>query len=348
MNNNINLSEFLTNQPKEKQFAVISFFITNPEALKKLKAQWALRDTKHGVVLDKNKDRAQSIDEDKFGGSIALIDPLKLEYGFISEIKIPLAFGLCANKKHRSLYVTSGKVIRQIKNGRCVKVLGNTLFNDLHSLTLTASGQLLVAATGTDAILEVDFEDANRVSWDWLATEHGFNVTPAGKTRYINRNFNYQLINTTTPEHTTHVNAALNDLPNRVLATLFHQGQLIEIDKISKKSRVILSGLKLPHNIHERRGGFILSDTRSNRVLLMNKEFTIEKEFKAGFDWVQDAYELVGSKGYLIADSNNDRVVLLDCLGKISSTLQWPSGSRKIASIELIDSFQARDIFLSQ
>ncbi len=340
------LSEYLVNQPGEKQFAMVSFFITNPVALRKLKAQWALRNPEHSTVLGRTVNQLQITLHEEFGGSIALVDPCKLEEGFVTEFPVPSAFGMCVNKWDNSLCVTSDLVLRKVKDGRCMKVMNNPLFNDLHTCTLTVSGNLLVTSTGTDAILEVDLEDASKVHWDWLATEHGYNTTPTGKLRTIDRELNYQAVVTTTPEHTTHINTALNDCPNRILATLFHQGDLIEIDRTSKQSQVVLSGLKSPHNIRRRRDGFMVCDTRANRVLLLNYKFRIEKELRGDFNWVQDAIELEGNTSYLVGDSNNDRLVRLDYSGKISSVLKWPSSSRKIAGMELITATQARHIFL--
>lgn len=322
---------------------VVSFFITHQEALSKLKAQWAMRNDDHSQVLGRNRDNVKAVPHEEFGGSIALVDPSHLERGFLAEIEIPLAFGMCLNARDNSLYVTNGTTLSKVVGGRCIRTLNNPLFNDLHSLTPSTSGNLMVASTGTDSILEVDFEDASCVYWDWLATERGYGIRGDGSHRRIDRKCNYQSIMTTTPEHTTHLNTALNDLPHRILATLFHQGELIEIKKESKQSRVVLSGLKSPHNIRRRRNGFMVCDTRANQVLLLDESLHIEASLKADFNWVQDAIELVD--GYIVADSNHDRLILLDHSGKTSSVMQYPVNSRKIASMEVVTESQARNIF---
>ena len=328
-------------------FVAVSFFITNSEALRKLKAQWTLRNIEHSQVLEKSRDNVKAVPHEEFGGSIVLVDPFQLNKGFLAEVVVPLAFGMCICEQDSSLYVTSGTVLSQIKGGKCIREFDNSLFNDLHSLTPSASGNLLVTSTGVDAILEVDFDDTSYVYWDWFATENGYNTTGAGNKRHIDRERNYQQTITTTPEHTTHINTALNDLPHRVLATLFHQGELIEIDRESRQSRVILSGLKSPHNIRKRNDGFMVCDTRANRVLLLDEELCIERELKGDFDWVQDAVEIVDKNCYLIADSNNDRLVLLDRFGKKFSFMQYPENSRKVAGMEVMTATQARNIFLS-
>lgn len=263
-------------------------------------------------------------------------------------MELPFAFGLCFNEQDKSLYVASAMVIRQIKGGQCLKILNNNLFNDLHTLTLTVSGNLLIASTGTDSILEVSFDGAEQVIWEWLATEQGYDVNPVGQRRVIDRQLNYQSIITATPEHATHINTALNDRPNRILATLFHQGELIEINRQSKESKILLSGLKSPHNIHRTKAGFILSDSRANRVLLLNNDFQIEREIKENFEWVQDAREFEEGSSYLVGDSNNDRVVLVKQSGKVISSLQWAKDTKKISCMEIITAAQAKTIFLTE
>lgn len=330
----------------DRCLVAISFFITNSEALRKLKVQWAMRNTEHSQVLGRNRENVQAVPHEEFGGSVVLVDPFQLNKGFLVEVPVPLAFGMCIREQDSSLYVTSGTVLSQIKGGECINKLNNTLFNDLHSLTLSTSGNLLVASTGVDAILEVDFDDASHVFWDWLATENGYGTTGDGNKRCIDREKNYQQTVTTTPDHTTHLNTALNDSPRRILATLFHQGELIEIDRESRQSRVILSGLKSPHNIRRRNSGFMLCDTRANRVLLLDEEFRIATDLQCEFDWVQDAIELERGNCYFVADSNHDRLVLLDRFGKISSAMEYPRNSRKVAGMEIVSATQARNIFL--
>jgi len=335
------------NFPDEKTLLVASFFITNKEALAKLRSQWSNRNSEHSRMIGRTKRQTCSIPDREFGGSIVLIDPDNLEAGFLMELNIPLAFGLCFNAMNSSLYVTSGTVISQIKHGLCVRKLGNPLFNDLHTISVSEAGNLLVTSTGVDALLEVDFDDASKVYWDWLATENGFDKTPLGTPRHISRDVNYQEVVASTPEHTTHINTALNDIPNRIIATLFHQGVLVEIDMVTKHCRTLLEGLKSPHNIRRRGDGYILSDSRANRVLLLDSQFCVESEIAGDFNWVQDALGL-DNYSSLVGDSNNDRLVRIDKRGKPVASLNWEKGSRKFAGFEAITVEQARGIFLSE
>jgi len=129
MNDALDLSEYLAQQPDDKQLIVLSFFVTNPIALSKLKAQWALRNVEHSIVLGRITEDMQILPNEDFGGSVTLIDPTRMDKGLLAEIPVPSAFGLCVRKTDNSLYVTSNTVLSKIKNGQCVRTLNNTLFN---------------------------------------------------------------------------------------------------------------------------------------------------------------------------------------------------------------------------
>lgn len=340
----INRVNYLMQLPPNYELVIVSFFVTNPEALVKLKIQWAMRDAEHKRYLGRNKEDYKAVSSKTFGGSVALIDPGRLNYGFILEIKCPVATGMYYHKTEDILYVGSNKWIRKIKHGKIIGSLGNNLFNDIHSLSESLRGNLLVTSSGVDAILEIDFNDSRKIIWDWFATENGYNKTPTGKIRVINRELNYQKITTTTPEHTTHINSCLNYKQNKILGVLFHQGKLIEIDMKTKKSKTLLEGLKCPHSIRKRKRGYLICDTRNNRVLLLDNNFKIEKIIKNNYDWVQDAVEL-SNGDFLIGDSNNERIIRIDKNGKEVGILQMEKNTRKIFSFLTVTKSEALSIF---
>jgi hypothetical protein len=92
-----------------------------------------------------------------------------------------------------------------------------------------------------------------------------------------------------TSEQAMHVTSAILLGDDRVLATLFHQGQLIAIDRKSGRATAMLTGLSKPHGIHRRDGGFILSDTLGHRILLLNDALTCCSQIVYGSQWLQDA-----------------------------------------------------------
>ena len=132
--------------------------------------------------------------------------------------------------------------------------------------------------------------------------------------------------------------------PGKVLATLFHQGELIEIDKNTGKTKTLVSNLKSPHHIRYYRNRFILSDTRNQRVLLLNKNYKIIKILKGNYNWVQDAV-LTRDGNIIIADSNNARLVKIDISGKKLSEFKWDKKERKISSLLTITEEAAINIF---
>lgn len=338
------LESYLNKYPDNKKLILVSFFVTDKKVMKNLKELWSSRDASHSKVFKKNDLLLKRLNVENFGGSIVLLDPLNLNKGFISEIKTNLAFGMCVSPQKTSLFVTGGNVIYEIQNRKHKKTISNSLFNDLHGLSLSRSSNLLVVSTGTDSILEIKIGGKSRLLWDWFATENGFEFTATGKKRFIDRTSNYQNISTTTPEHTTHINNAIC-YDGKIFATLFHQGKLIEIDRKSKKFNVILSGLKQPHNFRVRVNGFMICNTRANEVLLLDSKYNVTEVLRSNFDWVQDALEVEYDK-FLIADSNNNRLVLVNRNSQVLSLMDWEKDSRKISSFEIVSKQEAKNIFL--
>lgn len=331
---------------KKKEFLLVSFYITNQIALKKLESHWRKRDSAHSRFLGRTKRNTKSINPEEYGGCVCLIDPDNFSTGVLAEIKIPIATGMCYNSKEKVLYINSYNQIKAVLHGKIIRSIDNRLFNDLHGLTNSQKGNLLVVSTGIDAIVEINPEKPKKPLWVWLATEHGYNTTPSGEKREIDLNKNYQNVDTCTPQHTTHINSCLEIKSGKVLATLFHQGELIEINKKTGKTKTLLSGLKSPHHIRCYRNGFILSDTRNQRVLLLNKNYKIIKILKRDYDWVQDAIPLADGN-IIIADSNNARLVKTDISGKKLGEFKWNRNERKISSLLIITTRETANIFCS-
>lgn len=326
-----------------KKYLIVSFYITNSEALKKIESHWKKRDATHSKFLGRNKRLTKSINSKEYGGCIALIDPNNFSLGFLSKINIPITTGMYFCPKRRVLYVGSYNQIKKISRGKIIGVINDQLLNDIHGLSNTIKGNLLVVSTGVDAIIEIDLDTEKRV-WAWLATENGYDSTPSGKKRNIDRTKNYQNIDTCTPQHTTHINNCLEIESEKILATLFHQGELVEINKITGKSKVLVRNLKCPHHIRKTKRGFILSDTLNQQVLLLNKNYKIIKKIKGQYNWIQDALP-IGECNIIIADSNNSRLVNVDYNGKIIDEFKWDRHKFKVSSLLTITSKEVKDIF---
>lgn len=311
---------------------LVSFFITNRDTLKILEKSWKYNNEKcNRKYVGRDLKETLKVNDAELGGCVALIDAFDLKSGFHDKLNVDVAFGIDYDHISHTFYVTSGKKILQYTNGILQKTLNHNLFNDLHSLQITDNNTLLVTATGTDSILEIDPKNG-AIVWEWIATENGFNINPLGQEVSIDRRVNYQLVNTATLLHTTHVNSAImcnKEGGVKILATLFHQGALLEIDYQSKTSRVVLDNLKSPHHIRVISGGYLISDSRNGKVLYLDKNYKIIAEIAENSNWIQDAIQL-SDNTLLIADSNNSRLVRVNKDHEIID--QFSYGERKIST----------------
>ncbi len=190
-------------------------------------------------------------------------------------------------------------------------VLSLPSFNLLHSLTRTQRGYL-VASTGLDAILE--FTRDGEILWDWWATEHGFEYTPTGERRVIDKSADYRGTKFGTLAQTTHVNSAAELPDGRILASLFHQGMIIAIDRETGNWQTVLEGLDHPHAIRVLSNDYItLADTGRGRALMVkikDGKGTIEREVNAQTTWLQDSYYDQHSDAWILVDGKNTRVTV--------------------------------------
>jgi hypothetical protein len=184
-------------------------------------------------------------------------------------------------------------------------------FNMLHSLSRSRRGYL-VASTGLDAILE--FTQAGQLLWSWWATEHGFEQTPTGEPRIIDKVADHRGITYGTLAQTTHVNSAAELPDGTVLATLFHQGMVIAIDRASGDWHPVLDGLHHPHSVRVLSEDYItVADTGHGRALLVclkDHTGTIETQVSMDTDWLQDCcYDPQHDRWFLV-DGKHSRIDL--------------------------------------
>lgn len=160
-----------------------------------------------------------------------------------------------------------------------------------HTVQFSADGKrLLVTSAGFDAILEFDTE-TRQVVWQWFAWDHGFDRSKLG--HYVVRShkksetlkamgqevlfvddpakFEFGIPTRLSPAH---INSARYDIPGRILASLFHQGAGIVVDKATGEAREVISDLVNPHKFSRRnRGGYFISDTRRGKLIFMDKNY---------------------------------------------------------------------------
>ena len=202
--------------------------------------------------------------------------------------------------------------------------------SEIHSIHFTTRG-LLVASTGVDLIIEMDLK--GKTIWEWWAFDHGYENDQLGNKRIIDKSEYHCKRDYPTLLETAHPNSAIYTDQNEtsLFVTLFHQGQIIEIDCQSLEHKVVVDHLKNPHALYRLEdGGYLASDTNNNRALTFNRQGEI-KFLTGDFRWVQDTIRT--SKGtYLIADSYNNRIVEIDENSKVLDKFEY-SPERKIYQI---------------
>lgn len=323
--------KFQTMITSKSSWLAVSFVATNSVGIAKLRGEWKKMDHSRKRYLGRTKSFTARITNDELGGSIALINLSNLDSGILSEIPVPTPLGMVYYPPRKSLLAASDTEVIEVKNGKIISRLTDRLFKDLHDVKLLENNNLLVTSTGVDGVIEFELtrDHSLKKVWEWLATEHGFDRTPTNKIRTIDRHIDFRKMSISTPEQTTHINSCIPYKEDKLLATLFHQGALIEIDKTNDTSRVVLDGLSSPHNIRTYRDFFLLSDTRANRVLVLDTSFRIKKSLSGDFNWVQDA--LITKDGdYIIGDSNNGKIVIFSSGGKEAGQLSWDTDQRRL------------------
>lgn len=257
------------------------------------------------------------------GGLLCFLE----EDGSRKIVDLPLAAGM-ADSEHGVL-VTTFDSVHEI-NAETGEIKQNLvslpLFNALHSLSRSRGGYL-VASTGVDLLVE--FNLVGEVLWTWWATDHGFELTPTGERRELDKTADQRVQKYGTLKQTTHVNSVAELPDGRILATLFHQGTVIAIDRESGKWQTLLEGLDHPHAVRVLDEQHItIADTVHGKALLARltgSQASIEAEVDAGTSWLQDCRYDARHNCWVLVDGKNSRIVLRQGL----------SGERTLAQYDL-------------
>jgi hypothetical protein len=197
--------------------------------------------------------------------------------------------------------------------GRLLRRISHPYLNDLHSIRRTRHG-LLVTCSGVDLVMELGLDGHAR--YEWWAAEHGYVTTPSGHHRLAGRNQEHRSQYYHTRYQTTHVNdATFTDASERyLLALLFHQGQLVRIDRAQPADRqeaeVLIDGVPHPHSLQRTPTGWLLCSSSARQVLLLDERFQIRERIAYSGGWLQDCRWLSGQR-LLLNDVDNHRLVEL-------------------------------------
>lgn len=249
--------------------------------------------------------------EEDLGGLLCLIDNLGCTQ---KTIDLAMAAGM-VESEHGMLITAFDRIYEVDTRLDTIRpgVITSPLFNALHSISRTRRGYL-VASTGLDLLLE--FDRQGEILWSWWATDHGFEFTPTGQRRELDKSADHRLIKYGTLSQTTHVNSVA-ELPNgRILASLFHQGMVIAIDRATGAWQPVLENLDHPHAIRILDAEhFTVADTVRGRALLVqldrqSERGQIQAEVDGGTSWLQDCSYNQLLDTWLLVDGKNSRVAL--------------------------------------
>lgn len=228
------------------------------------------------------------------------------------------------------------------ETGRLLKRISHPYLNDIHSLERTKRG-LLVTSSGTDVIVELDLD--GKLLWEWWAPDYGYDQTPYGKTRPSARGQEHRDIYYHTRYQTTHLNCANVQDPDEerfILCTLFHQGQLIRIDRSKpegqQKGEVILEGLARPHSLEKFPGGWIFCNSLSKELVLLDDDLRRTESIPYDGGWIQDCTRL--PNGHIVLNDVDNHVLVelagpkWDIVQKTSYNDNWRMGELVVVPAE--------------
>jgi len=190
----------------------------------------------------------------------------------------------------------NGSEILVFKN-RQVKSLGKGELIFAHSVEMMKNGNLLVADTGNDRIVEMSKEGEilwSSEEWEDIKLDYPNDAEEVEEGVYLISDRN-------------------ND---RVL-------------KVNKEGRVLFEFLDLirPHNVdYLENGNLLISDSERDRVIEVDGQGRVVWEFGKGLNWPRDV-DLMKNGDFLITDSRNNRVLEVTSEGDVMwefDDLYWP------------------------
>lgn len=304
-------------------YLLLSYLSTN---FSQLSEHWQ----KHSVLRSEGKRGSDKPFVKELGGRLEIIDWSTKQIVWSMTVDSPAGI---YQLSHDLIMVNSLRLgvinIVSLFSKGVVATIANPMFNKPHSLVRTSSG-FLVASTGVDAIVEVNAKGLTLYSL--FFTECGYVLDQLGRKRSIDFDINHQGVEYPSLHQTTHVNYAryADQAETKIVATLFHLGELVLIDKKSSSIKVILAGLKNPHNLKFAGDKQILCNTSANTILILNSAFEVVNQMGEGLgmSWVQDAVHCKTSDTLIVSDADNHRLLELDWNGDVIDDYQFSPDNR--------------------
>lgn len=274
------------------------------------------------------------------GGRVVLLDWSRGRV--LADVPVQGAMGIVVRDDEVSVASWNQECIVVLRDGETVDRITHPWFNHMLGMSLTDTGNYLVASAGSDLVAEIGPD--GQIVWAWFGPEHSYDRCPDGASTFCDRRADYRTVRPATSEQATHVTSATQASDKSVLATLFHQGQLIAIDRTTGDATIKVEGLSRPHAIHRRDGGFLLSDTLGHRIILLDEEARVCSEIPFGSQWLQDT--IATSAGTYLTLENvhlekdpepglTNRIVEIDARGRMLGGMDAGPDFRLFAAWEV-------------
>ncbi|MAF85640.1 MAG: hypothetical protein CL875_04090 [Dehalococcoidales bacterium] len=259
---------------------------------------------------------------------------------WIMELEEPRGFAKLPNDT--SAISEIGQISIFDSNLKQVNTLKHDFFGFLHTIILSADREkMLVVSGGYDSIFEVDIK-TGAIKWSWFGWDHGYNPRQQdgafltydrrqaeawqrqGKKAQFVAPKLYGKQGLVTAGRTTFPNSAYYNIykdETTIVATLFHAGELIEIDKKTGDVFVRLSGMNIPHSILPWESGWLVTSTREGCFFTLSPTFQVERQVSftdmpgkpAGMEeeeWLQSVSPLSDGRQLLAVDANRGLFVI--------------------------------------
>ncbi|MCF8363245.1 MAG: hypothetical protein K9G70_11560 [Prolixibacteraceae bacterium] len=253
-----------------------------------------------------------------------------------------------------------------LKGGHLTEIT-NPWFSYIHTVQFNEdASRLLISSSGFDSIFEYDCKTLEP-TFEWFAWENGYNKgrdPKTGRKFYITRKKNeaqiyqkqndeYLLINDPlnqvlpTAKRAAFINSVKYNTLNscKIIATLFHEGAVIEIDKRTTQITKILNGLTNPHGGGYCKKGAYATSTRSGEFVLNNEDgksiFSFQNlpgkpEHLEDFEWIQNS--IIKDDIIISIDSNRNSFIIfnpkLKLIDVIPYDLNWAVQDISIGNID--------------
>lgn len=259
---------------------------------------------------------------------------------WIMELEEPRGFAKLPNDTFAISEI--GQISIFDSNLKQVNTLKHDYFGFLHTIILSADREkMLVVSGGYDSIFEVDIK-TGVAEWSWFGWDHGYNPRQQDGTflahdrqqaeEWQRQGKKVQLVDPrlygkqglVTAGRTTFPNSAYYNIykdESTIVATLFHAGEIIEIDRKTGDVCVRLSGMNIPHSILPLGEGWLVTSTREGCFFTLSPTFQAEKRVSltdisgkpAGMEeeeWLQSVSPLSDGRQLLAVDANRGLFVI--------------------------------------